>query len=173
MTSQPCLDKGEEYMNEEVQKKGMSTGGKWGVGCGVGCLTIIIIIAVVGFIGYKFVTGKMDDMTQDMSQLGFENTVKMQMIEVKDEITEPTLYIGQMVNIFGNCTTNLAIFAQMAEIHGRVDGKVYFRGQMLTIQPGAELRNGLDATAQIIYKNGKVDGEITGECQVIEDPAKK
>jgi hypothetical protein len=158
-------------MNEEVGKKGMSTGAKWGVGCGGGCLTVIVIIAVAAFIGFRFVKGKLEGATLEMKQLGFENVVKQQAIEVTDEITEPTLYIGQIVKILGNCNTNLAIIAQMAEIHGKVAGKVYFRGQMLTVQPNAELLGGLDATAQMIQRYGKIHGEITGQHQVMDGNA--
>jgi len=55
----------------------------------------------------------------------------------------------------------------MAEIHGTVSGKVYFVGQMLTIQPQAVLCDGLDVKAQMIQKYGKVQGEITGTYQQI------
>jgi hypothetical protein len=156
-------------MSEEVKKKGMSTGAKWGTGCGIGCLTVIIIIAVLAFIGYRVANGKLEEVALEMEELGFENVVKQQMIEVKDEITEPTLYVGQMVKIIGDCSTNLAIVAQMAEIHGKVDGKVYFRGQMLTIQPEAELLNGLDVTAQVVQQFGKIHGDITGDYQAFDD----
>ena len=144
-------------MNETVAKKGMSTGAKWGVGCGIGCLTLLILLGIIGFFGYRFAKAKLEGVTQELQELGFKVVVKGQNIEIRDEVTVPTLYVGQMVKILGNCTTNLAIVAQMAEIHGRVDGKVYFRGQMLTIQPRAELLNGLDVTAQIITKYGKIN----------------
>ena len=160
-------------MSEEVKKKGMSTGAKWGTGCGMGCLTVIIIIAVLAFIGFRVANAKLEEVTLEMKEFGFENVVKQQMIEVGDEITEPTLYMGQMVKIIGNCSTNLAIVAQMAEIHGKVDGKVYFRGQMLTIQPEAELLNGLDVKAQVVQKYGKIHGDITGEGYVLDDKSEK
>jgi hypothetical protein len=160
-------------MSEEVKKKGMSTGAKWGTGCGIGCLTVIIIIAVVAFIGFRLAKGKLDEVTLEMKEFGFENVVQQQMIEVKDEITEPTLYVGQMVKIIGDCSTNLAIVAQMAEIHGNVAGKVYFRGQMLTIQPEAELLNGLDVKAQVVQKYGKIHGEITGEGYALDDKSEQ
>ena len=160
-------------MNETVPpnlpKQGMSTGAKWGLGCGIGCLTLILIAAIAGFAGYRFLMRCVDTMTQELRQRGFEKVVKGQAIVVKDEITEPTLYLGQAVKILGDCKTNLAIIAQLAEIHGRVDGKVYFRGQMLTIQPKAELLNGLDITAQVLQKYGKITGGITGKYQTISD----
>jgi hypothetical protein len=161
-------------MNETVPnlpKKGMSTGAKWGLGCGIGCLTLILIAAIAGFAGYRFIMGKVDAMTRELQQQGFAKVVKGQALVIKDEITEPTLYIGQAVKILGDCKTNLAIIAQVGEIHGRVDGKAYFRGQVLTIQPKAELCNGLDVMAQVIQKYGKIVGGIMGTYQTVSDQA--
>ena len=156
-------------MNEQVEKKGMSKGAKWGLGCGVGCLVIVVLVVIAAVIGVKFAMSKLEDMTSELEQYGFEETVKGQAIEVTDEITEPAIYLGQTVKILGDCKTDLAIVAQMAEIHGTVEGKVYFRGQMLTIQPQARLLNGLDVMAQVIQKYGEVQGEITGNYQTMDD----
>ena len=156
-------------MNQDAQKEGRSTAAKLGIGCGIGCLTLIVIIAIAAFFGWRFAKGKLDDMTEELKQLGFEKVVTQHSIEVADEITEPTIYRGQVVKILGNCTTDLAIIAQMGEIHGKVDGKVYFRGQILTVQPEAELLKGLDVMAQVVQKYGKVEGEITGQYQTLDD----
>jgi hypothetical protein len=110
--------------------------------------------------------GMLDDMTQEFSQLGFEHVVKAQTIEVQEDIHEKTLYMGQVVKIFGNCSTDLAIMAQMGEIYGNVGGKVYFRGQVLVIQPGAVITNGVDVMAQAVKNYGKVEGGITGKYQI-------
>lgn len=158
-------------MNDEIKKKGMSTGAKWGIGCGCGCLVLVILIAVGVFVGVRFATAKVAQMTQELKLHGFDKEVKGQVIEVKDPITEPTLYAGQMVKILGSCSTNIAILAQVAEIHGTVEGKVYFRGQILTIQPNAVLMNGLDVTAQVIQKYGTINGDITGTYSTIVDKA--
>lgn len=153
-------------MQENFEKKGLSSGAKWGIGCGIGCLVIIIIFAIAGYIGFRFVTGMLDDMTQEFNQLGFENVVKAQTIEVREDTSEKTLYMGQVVKIFGNCSTDLAIMAQMGEIHGHVGGKVYFRGQVLVIQPGAVITNGVDVMAQAVKNYGKVEGGISGKYQI-------
>lgn len=153
---------------ENVEKKGMSTGAKWGLGCGIGCLAIIIILAIAGFVGFKLVKEKIDETTVELQELGFVNVVTGQALEITDEITRPTLYKAQMVKILADCNTDLAVMAQICEIHGKVDGKVYFRGQVLIIQPQAELRNGLDVLAQVIQKFGTVKGEITGKYQTIQ-----
>ncbi len=142
-------------------------GSKWGIGCG--CLVMVVLIVVGVVFGVRFAKDKVAGMTQELKQYGFEKEVKGQIVEVKEDITEPTLYAGQAVKILGNCSTNLAILAQMGEIHGRVDGKVYFRGQILIIQPNAVLMNGLDVKAQVIQKYGTINGEITGVYQSIVD----
>lgn len=150
------------------QKKGMSTGAKVGIGCGVGCLVIVIGIIIAGYVGYRFVLGKVDEFTAEFKQLGFENQVKGQVVEITEEINEKTVYIGQSVRILGDSRADIAIIAQMAEIHGRVEGKVYFRGQMIAIQPNAELLNGLDVYAQMVTNEGRIDGGITGQYQAID-----
>lgn len=65
---------------------------------------------------------------QKFQALGFENVVRGASLEIKEEVREPTLYQAAGVRIYGNCATNLAIVARIAEIHGRVQGKVYFPG---------------------------------------------
>jgi cytoskeletal protein CcmA (bactofilin family) len=110
--------------------------------------------------------GMLDDMTEEFNQLGFEYVVKAQTIEVWEDINEKTLFMGQVVKIYGNCSTDLAIMAQMAEIHGNVGGKVYFRGQLLVIQPNAVITNGVDVMAQAVKNYGKVEGGITGKYQI-------
>ncbi len=156
-------------MNETSNKPGLSKGAKWGIGIGAGCLVLLLLIAGLAFFGYTFFKGKIEAVTMDLKTHGFEKTIKGQIIEVKDPITEPAIYMGQVVKILGDCQTNLAIVAQMAEIHGRVQGKVYFRGQVLVIEPKAELLNGLDVTAQVVQKFGKIQGEITGKYQMTDN----
>ena len=147
----------------------MSTGAKWGLGIGIGCLGLILVLGIAGFVGMRFLKGKLDGMTADLKTHGFDKTIKGQILEVRDPIAEPTIYMGQVVKVYADCSTNLAIVAQVGEIFGRVEGKLYFRGQVLTIQPKAEIMGGLDATAQVVKNLGRVSGEITGKHQIITD----
>jgi hypothetical protein len=158
-------------MSEPALKKKMSTGAKWGAGCGIGCLTLLVLVAAAAFLGYRFAKGKLDQVKAEMRQLGFERIVTRQVAEVRDPGAVPTLYIGQVVQILGDCHTNLAIVAQVGEIHGRVSGNVFFRGQMLTVQPKAEILGSLDASAQVVQKYGAVRGEVTGRHLLLNEPA--
>ncbi len=149
-------------MNENIEKKGLSKGAKWGIGCGVGCLTFIVILAIAGFIGFKVVKAKIDKVEAELKSHGFEHVVKGQMLEISDNITKPELYMGQIVKIMGDCSTNLAVMSQLCEIHGKINGDFYFRGQLLTIQPNAVIEGNLDIKAQALQNYGKVNGEIIG-----------
>lgn len=158
-------------MQEHIEKKKMSAGAKWGIGCGSGCLVIIIGLIVAGFFGYFFAKGKLDEVTAELEEVGFDKTIKGQVMEVREEVTEPVMYLGQMVKIMAPVKSDLAIVAQMAEIHAPVEGKLYFRGQMLIVQPSGVLMQGLDAKAQIIQNFGKIEGEITGTYQMVDSGA--
>ncbi len=102
------------------------------------------------------------DLSQYFKTLGFETVVNGGAIEIKDRVEVPTLYQGSGVRLYGTCTTNLAIVARLAEIRGRVEGKLYFRGWKLVIMPNAEVVGGIDANCGTVYRLGKVSGPITG-----------
>jgi hypothetical protein len=152
----------------EPKKTGRSTGAKWGIGCGIGCLVVILLIAAVGFAGYFVVKRLIEDTKQELVGYGFDNVVMRQMVETSDPIVEPTLFIGQAVKLLGPSSTDVAVMAQAAEIHGRIDGKLYFRGQVLTIQPNAVITGGLDVKAQAIQNYGTIEGDISGTYQAMQ-----
>jgi len=67
----------------------------------------------------------------------------------------------------------VAIVAQMAELHGDFSQKVYFRGQVLDISRDATLVKGLDAQVSdkvipIIQVYGKIEGPLTGKHQLMD-----
>jgi hypothetical protein len=154
------------------KKKKMSAGAKWGLGCGIGCLSVIVIgVVVITLVTMSFLE-KADTAAEIMrTEHGLTNLVSRQDLSVREDIDTPTVYKGQMVKISGDCSTDIGIVAQVAEIHGTVEGKVYFCGQILIIQPGAEIKNGIEVVtfAQIIKNEGKVTGGIVGPYQQLDD----
>ncbi len=162
----------ETTMTQVSEKAPSSPVNKWLKGCGIGCLGMIIILVILGFIAYKWGMSQLNKWTAEFESRGFVQ-VKGQMIDVKEPVTKPTLYVGQGVTLRKGSDTEVAIIAQMGELHGRFKGKVYFRGQMLIIPKDAELDKGLDVKAQIIQNLGKVTGGITGSYQSIQDQEPK
>lgn len=158
-----------EEATDPGPRKGMRTGAKVGIGCGIGCLVVVILLAVGGFIVFKKVKSKIGQVKSELIELGFENVVRGQMLEVRDPITEHTLYMGQVVKIMSDSTGDVAVMAQSCEVHGKIKGKLYFRGQVLVVQPQAEIADGLDVIAQMIQNYGKIEGGITGTYQALQD----
>ncbi|MCX7847769.1 MAG: polymer-forming cytoskeletal protein [bacterium] len=143
-------------------RRGMGVGAKLGLGCGIGCLTLLVITGVVGYLGVRYVIAKIDGFKRELVARGFEEQPAQQLLEVRDEITRPVLLVGQFVRVYGDCHTNVAILAQVAEIHGTIAGDVYFRGQVLTISPKGHVHGDVDVYCQAVNIQGTVDGEVRG-----------
>lgn len=139
-------------------------GKKWFVGCGVGCLAVIVAVCLLVWWGVRTVRKMIDEFKAD----GYA-VVEGQELLVDEDIDVKQLFMGQKVIIKGDVATDIAVIAGEAEIHGRVEGTVYFRGQSLTIQPGAEVLGDLDVQAQEVTIAGKLAGEIKGEWQKLDD----
>jgi hypothetical protein len=155
-------------MTDATGRRKMPLGVKVLTGCGVGCVVVMLLGLVAGFVGFRIAKAKLDETVAELREKGFDREVKGQALEVREEITEPTLYLGQVVRVHKDCHADLAIVAQMAEVFGKVEGKMYFRGQVLIIQPGAELQNGLDVFAQVVQNHGRIEGGVTGTYQAMQ-----
>lgn len=151
-----------------VEKKKMGTGAKVAIGCGSGCLVVVLLAAVGIGVGIFYVKNLVVRYETELKGYGFESVTKGQVLDITEPVTEPILFKGQVVRLMADCSTNVAVLAQVCEVHGKVDGKLYFRGQMLTVQPNAEILGGVDAHAQVIQNNGKIEGPITGRYQLVE-----
>ncbi len=147
--------------------KGMSTGAKVGLGVGIGCLALVIIFGIGGFVGYKWVKGKYDEFVAEFEAKGFKK-VAGQALVITEPPTEPTYYLGQTVNIETDADVELGVLAQMAELSGTHTEKVYFRGQIIKIKKDGHLMGGLDVQCQVIQNFGTIEGEVTGAYQMRE-----
>jgi hypothetical protein len=158
-------------MTEEiVVKKKRGTGAKVAIGCGSGCLVVVLLV-VVGLVGGGLYVKKLiTKYENELVDYGFEKVVSAQMLEITDPVTEPTLFKAMVLTYNTDCSTNMAVLAQVCEVNGTIAGKLYFRGQVLTINAGAEVLGGIDAQAQVIQNSGTVSGGITGKYQLIETP---
>ena len=145
-----------------------------GRGClkaaGIGCLVILIGLGVLGYVGYRVVKRQYAAVMERYEREGYKK-VEGQLIEVTETVTEPTIFVGQIIKIKKGSERGMAFFCQTAEIHGPVVGNVHFIGQMITIKEDAELMRDLEVTAQVVNLFGKVDGKITGVYQMLnKDP---
>lgn len=159
--------------DEVVEKKKMGTGAKVAIGCGSGCLVVVLLMIIGIGAGAFYVIKMINNYESELKGHGFDTVVSGQAVTVTEPITEPVILKGQAVKVLSDCSTNLAVLAQICEVYGKIDGKLYFRGQMLTVQPGAEITGGVDIQAQVLQNLGTVEGGITGKYQLIEVPQKE
>ncbi len=159
-----------ETTPDAPQKKKMGTGAKWAIGCGSGCLTMILIAIALIIAGTVFVKKTITKYETELKGFGFETVVSGQTLDITEPITTPQLFKGQMVRILTDSETDVAVLAQVCEVQGTIQGKLYFRGQILTLQPGSKVLGGIDIQAQVLQNQGDVSGEITGKYQSIPAP---
>ena len=148
------------------QKKKLSKGAKWAIGCGSGCLTVLILTAIAITAVSLYVKKQIAAYERELKNQGFTTVMEQQLLTITEKVHAPILYKGQLVRLLADSNCDVAILAQAAEIHGTIYGKVYFRGQALTIEPNAKVYGGIDAKASVIQNLGLIEGEITGTYQL-------
>lgn len=151
----------------------MKSGTKWLIGCGTLVLAAFAVAIVLLFIGARLTFQRARQVqerkaaeramfVEELRESGFTNEVASQSVTIEGDINEPTIYDCQSFKLLGNCSTDLCVLAQTCEIHGNVDGKLIFRGQVLRIKPGAVINGDLDVDATVIEQEGEVRGDISG-----------
>src|SRR4029450_887179 len=108
---------------------------------------------------------KFDAMAQEYQKQGYAR-VNGQVIDVTGPITQPTVFVGQVVNLKADSDSKVAIIAQTGLIDATVDGDVDFYGQALTIGPNGVVNGDVNIrAAQIVTVGGRVEGTVTGTYQ--------
>lgn len=130
-------------------------------GCAVGCLTIVLLMALGMFGAYRALRGRYPSLTERLRDQGYE-VVRGQFLDIAEPVSARTVFLGQHVRILAGSRRGIAILAQTAEIHGTVEGNVYFWGQEITIAADAELKHHLHVTADRVIKKGRIEGEVRG-----------
>ena len=141
-------------------------------GCGTVLLLGVISIVVVVFLGYRWTVQKADEFATKYEEKGYHH-VSGQMIDETRPIDSSRVYTAQIVIIRGDVEADIAIMSQSAEIHGAVHGDIDFLGQLLIIKPDAVVTGDVRVEmGQVIQIQGTVEGEVTGNYQVLDWPGK-
>ena len=152
------------------EKKGMGTGAKVGIGCGVGCLGLIVIMVIAGFVGWGWVEKQVKVFEDEFAARGMTAAPFSQMLEIKEAPTEPTFYKGQIVtlNFTEPVTVEIGVIGQQIEIvQGEFQKNVYCRGQMVVVNPAVKIDGELNVKCQVVQDRGAtIGGGITGQYSV-------
>jgi hypothetical protein len=132
----------------------------------LGCLGTLGLLFVAAGAAAWFVFSQIRTVLTRFERDGYK-VVTQRIIDVREPLTEPTIFFGQDVRVRKGSTRGLAFLCQAAEIDGHIEGNVHFMGQFLTVRPGAVLEKDLDVKGQVITVFGEVRGNITGTYQVL------
>jgi hypothetical protein len=136
------------------------------LGCGIGCLAIIVLFIIFSFLVVRWGVKHFKDMTDEFEKRGFivvRSTTPEETLTITEKVTKPTLFIGQEVHILQGADAEVAMMSAKGSLHGIFTEKVYYRGGgELFLAKDAQLLNGIDAQAKKIDLSGRVQGEITG-----------
>lgn len=128
---------------------------------------MVFLVAIGTYGAYRALRGRYPSLTERLRHQGYE-VVQGQFLDIADPVAVRTVFGGQHVQIRAGSRRGIAILAQTAEIHGTVEGNVYFCGQEITIAAGAEIKHHLHVVADRVVNKGRVDGEIRGYYREIQ-----
>ena len=147
---------------EATPKKGMSTGAKVGIGCGVAALLLILICGGITWFTVRYFINEANKFAADFESRGYVRQ-SSQVIDVNQALNQPTVFLAQSVRINAPVEGSLAFAVQVAEINANVNGDIDFYGQILTINQGVVISGDVRIKgAQAFNNKGTVQGQVTG-----------
>lgn len=158
------------------QKQGMSSRTKVILGCGITAVIVVILVCGGGggflYFYYKNIQKEAGAFALVYEQQGYVRVANQSMLDIRNDITVPTVFIAPMVNIYSNSQADIAIASIGATvINGTIEGNVDFHGMVLDIQPGAVIKGDLRVdSAKVVNVNGIVEGSISGNITELQDP---
>ena len=159
------VEKTEGYV-AELEDGNSGKGKKILGGCGCGCLLIILIIAGLGYWGYRSAT----QYVRDFEDQGYSSVSGQQItVSQEDTVQGPVVYFGQQVFIRGTINGDVAMMCQQVTIEGTINGNLDLLVQQVTIAESGIVTGDLHAAGvQMLKNDGEIRGEITGDYQLIQ-----
>jgi len=142
--------------------------GPFWTGCGIGCLVLLALVVGATLVGGRILKHRYDEWKasrevagEDFVARGYRR-VSGTVLQISEPVTQPTVFVGEIVSLSADADADVAIVALSAEVRGKVAGTLYFRGQMLAIYPGAVIAKDLDVRVNFIDLLGEVKGKVLG-----------
>lgn len=153
------------------RKKGMSTGAKIGIGCGVTALLLILVCGGITWYAVRHFMGEARAFAADFESRGYVRQ-SAQVINISQPLNQPTVFLAQTVSINAPVDGSLAFGVQVAEINANVNGDIDFYGQILKISPGVVVTGDVRIKlAQAFDNKGTVQGQVTGNYSGARPPS--
>lgn len=179
------------YDFDQQQPQGLSAGAKTAIGCGAVAFLFMVVICGGLLWLWAIVLDRAPAMIQQAEEAAmrvmkeaeklalqseafaerFEDEgyvrVTGQVLDVTQDIEKPTVYTVLVFQLNADSAADLAVAAQVAEIHGRIDGDLHFLGQSLIIHPDAVITGDLHVQmAQVVDNRGTIEGEVIEDAEL-------
>ena len=150
---------------EPSRRAGMPT---WLKVCLFGCGGLLVIGVLLVGVAIYWLSSVVAKYEKEFVDRGFEK-VSSQLLVRQEKVESPMLFVGQKVILKGGARSEVALVAQIGELEGIYEEKVFFRGQIIVVKESAELRKGLDVECQVVTVKGTIQGPVTGVYQIRSD----
>lgn len=159
-----------------ASKKSLGTGSKVAIGCGIGCMGMVVLFIVGAFALSIWLYGKLDKGKAQMEEAGLTlaEGPKEQRLVVTEVPTTPTYYVADESIKFlftEPVTVPIGGAAPLILFEGTYQDKVYARSMGISLARDSLFEKGLDVETWVIEDEGaKLNGEITGSYKsVVEE----
>ncbi len=153
-------------------KGGMSTGAKVGIGCGAGCLGLVVVGVIAAVvIGMKSADypNKFDT---EFAELGLTEVVEGEELRVTTPPTVPTSYKGKvvMLDFEGPVTVPIGAAGIVVQVGGEFEENVYLRAMTaITVDPDSHFKKELNVKTMALETAGaQIDGGVTGDYKAMQ-----
>lgn len=150
----------------------MSTGAKVGIGCGAGCLGLIVVMVIAGAVIAMKAKNYPSGFDQEFADLGITEVVEGDELRVTTPPTVATFYKGQAIvlDFSDTVTVPIGAAATVIQIGGTFEEPVYLRSMMaIEVDADSHFKKEVNVQTVAISTNGaNVEGGVTGEYKTMQ-----
>ncbi len=156
-----------------ASKKSLGTGSKIAIGCGIGCMGIVVLFIVSAFALSIWYYGKLEKGKTQLEEAGLTlmESSKEPRLVITEAPTTPTYYTAEESIKFQfsePVTVPIGGVAPLILFEGIYQDKVYARSMGISLARDSLFEKGLDVETWVIEDEGaKLNGEITGNYKTV------
>lgn len=122
--------------------------------CGCLFFLTVLILSAGGYLLYDYRMAHADPLVNDFREKGYE-VIRGEVLNIDKPLERNTLFLARQVNFNADQKVDLAVRAPVCDIAGRIAGKLFFEGKLITIKTGASVQE-LNGTAETLSLIGEL-----------------
>jgi len=144
------------------------------MGCGIGCLGLLVVVLIIGAVMFVQVRGALKDGQESLEAQGLTLVESEEFVLTITEVPDvPTYYMAPQMVVFNfSEPVDVAIGALAPSVEfsgGEFQENVYAYGLgTVVIMPGCTFKKDLEIQTKLLVNEGTVEGQTTGEYTEME-----